>query len=72
MTRAAASGRSASSGSGLSGTTISRRGFNISRYEHHGVISDYWIQDQLQDTMRALLWQFKTGEAAGHFGRPSP
>jgi hypothetical protein len=48
-------------------------GFNISRYEHHGVISDYRCsQDELQDTMNAVLWQFETGEAGGHFGPPEP
>ena len=49
------------------------QGFNISRYEAQGVISDYRCdQDELQETMRALLWQFETGEAPGYFGPPEP
>jgi hypothetical protein len=48
-------------------------GFNVSRYETHGLIAEYGCnQDELQHTMYALLWQFETGESPGRFGPPEP
>ncbi len=48
-------------------------GFNISRYDVPGVISEYWCNDDgLQHTLNALLRQFETGEAPGRFGPPEP
>ena len=47
-------------------------GFNISRYESHGMIAEYWCnQNELQHTLYALLRQFETGEPPGRFGLPS-
>jgi hypothetical protein len=48
-------------------------GFNISRFEQPGVIAEYWCnQDELQQTMNALLRQIETGKAPGKFGPPRP
>lgn len=44
-------------------------GFNISHYQTHDVIAEYWCnQDELQHTIYALLFQIQSGKRPEKFG----
>ena len=46
-------------------------GFNVSRYEDYGVISEYWCnQDELQHTIYFLLHRSNDNELPERFGPP--
>jgi hypothetical protein len=49
-------------------------GFNRSRYDRHGVIRDYWCnQDELGMTMQCLLDEIASGNPRGtYLGPPEP
>ncbi len=48
-------------------------GFNISHYQTHGVIAEYWCnQDELNLTMNALLYQIQSGNRPWKLGPPEP
>jgi hypothetical protein len=49
-------------------------GFNRSHYDQHGVIRDYWCnQDELGETLQCLHDEIQTGYASGGYaGPPQP
>jgi hypothetical protein len=46
-------------------------GFNRSRYSRHGIIDEYWCnQDELGWAIEAILKLIETGQDTGRFGPP--
>lgn len=48
-------------------------GFNLSSYSSHGIIDEYWCNDdELEWAVQRLLILIMTGQSSGSFGPPVP